>query len=135
MELSGFDVIVVGSGFFGATIAERAASQLDLKVCVLDRRSHVGGNCFSEHDGATGIEYHKYGTHIFHTNSDDVWQYINKFTSFTNYVHKVYTVHNDALYSMPINLSTICNFFGRFLSPTEAKKILSTSDKIPPSSH
>ena len=72
MALRDYDVIVVGAGFYGATLAERVANGLGRSVCVLERRRHVGGNSYSEADDATGIEYHKYGSHLFHTNSDEV---------------------------------------------------------------
>jgi phytoene dehydrogenase-like protein len=87
------DLVVVGSGLFGLTIAERAANDLGLRVALIDRRSHIGGNAYSENDPATGIEVHRYGAHLFHTSNERVWEYVNRFTSFTNYVHKVYTSH------------------------------------------
>jgi UDP-galactopyranose mutase len=121
-----YDVIVVGAGFYGATIAERVANELGRKVLVLERRRHIGGNCYSEEDRETGIEYHKYGSHLFHTNSEEVWSYVNRFTSFTNYRHRVLTVHKGQVYTMPINLGTICAFFGRYMSPSEARELLAT---------
>jgi UDP-galactopyranose mutase len=123
MALRDFDVIVVGAGFYGATIAERAAA-LGRKVCVLERRSHVGGNSYSEIDANTGIEFHKYGSHLFHTNSEDVWRYLHRFTTFTNYRHRVLTIHKGQVYSMPINLGTTCAFFGRYLTPAQAQELL-----------
>ena len=80
------DFLVVGSGFYGCVIAERIASVLKKNVLIIDKRDHIGGNCFSEIDKATKIEYHKYGTHIFHTSNQKVWNYINKFTKFKNHV-------------------------------------------------
>ena len=71
-------LVVVGSGFFGLTIAERCASELGLKVLVLERRSHLGGNAYSEFDPETGIEVHVYGTHLFHTSNKKVWDYVNR---------------------------------------------------------
>jgi UDP-galactopyranose mutase len=124
MDLSVFDVIVVGAGFFGATVAERAANVLGRKVCVLDRRPHVGGNAYSEVDAETGIEFHRYGSHLFHTNNEEIWQYLHRFTSFTNYRHRVFTVHRGKVYSMPINLDTICSFFGRYMTPGEARALV-----------
>ena len=85
------DLLVVGSGFFGLTIAERAANDLGLKVLVIDRRSHIGGNAYSAPDPETGIEVHEYGAHLFHTSNTSVWEYVNRFTSFTSYRHRVYT--------------------------------------------
>ncbi|HWG42003.1 MAG TPA: UDP-galactopyranose mutase [Gemmataceae bacterium] len=124
MALRNYDVIVVGAGFYGATIAERTAAVLGRKVCVLERRDHIGGNSYSETDSQTGIEYHKYGSHLFHTNSEEVWRYLHRFTSFTRYRHRVLTVHNGQVYPMPINLGTICAFFGRHMSPSEARALI-----------
>jgi len=118
------DIVVVGSGCFGATVAERAATQLGRKVCVLEKRPQIGGNCHSELCRDTGIECHTYGTHIFHTSCRNTWEYINKFTKFTDYRHHVMTTHRDAVYSMPINLGTICAFFGRRLTPEQARALI-----------
>jgi UDP-galactopyranose mutase len=123
MALRDYDAIIVGAGFYGATLAERIAS-LDRTVCVLERRTHIGGNCYSERDSSTGIEYHKYGSHLFHTNSEEVWRYLHRFSSFTNYRHRVLTVHKGQVYPMPINLGTICAFFGRYMSPSEARELI-----------
>ena len=84
---SSYDLIVVGSGFFGLTVAERAATQLGKRVLVLDRRDHLGGNAYSEAEPTTGIEIHKYGAHLFHTSNERVWEYVNQFTDFTGYQH------------------------------------------------
>ncbi len=124
MALRDYDVIIVGAGFYGATVAERVATVLGRKVCLLEKRPHVGGNSYSEEDPATGIECHKYGSHLFHTSSDEVWNYLNRFTAFTSYRHRVLTVHEGQVYSMPINLGTICSFFGRHLSPSEARQLI-----------
>lgn len=120
MQLSAFDVVIVGAGFYGATIAERAASQLGCKVCVIDRRSHIGGNAYSEVDAESGVEVHRYGTHIFHTNSERVWDYLKQFTEFTDYRHRVFTIARGQVYSMPINLATVSAAFGRPMSPQDA---------------
>ncbi|MCC3267952.1 UDP-galactopyranose mutase [Arthrobacter gengyunqii] len=118
------DLVVVGSGFFGLTVAERAAKELGLKVAVLDRRHHIGGNAYSEKETQTGIEVHRYGAHLFHTSNERVWEYVNRFTEFTNYVHKVYTSHKGEVYSMPINLGTINQFFRSSMGPAEAKALI-----------
>ena len=75
-----YEYVVVGAGFFGAVIAERIATVLDKPVLVLEKRDHIGGNCHSQLDSETKIEYHTYGTHIFHTSNEKVWDYISKFT-------------------------------------------------------
>ena len=118
------DLVVVGSGLFGLTIAEQAATELGLKVVLLDRRSHIGGNAYSENEEQTGIEVHRYGSHLFHTSNERVWEYVNRFTGFTNYVHRVYTRHNGIVYPMPINLGTINQFFNAAYSPAEAKALI-----------
>ena len=118
------DMVIVGAGFYGATIAERAANEAGLKVVIIERRSHIGGNCFSEIDPATGIEVHRYGPHIFHTSNMAVWSYINRFTTFTGYVHRPFTVHRGEAFALPINLGTICQFYRRHLTPDEARALI-----------
>ncbi|MFT4185997.1 MAG: UDP-galactopyranose mutase [Micrococcaceae bacterium] len=118
------DLVVVGSGLFGLTIAERAANDLGLKVVILDRRHHIGGNAYSEKEKQTGIEVHRYGAHLFHTSNERVWEYVNRFTEFTNYVHRVYTNHKGIVYPMPINLGTINQFFNAAYGPEEAKALI-----------
>ncbi|WP_243793875.1 UDP-galactopyranose mutase [Saccharopolyspora gloriosae] len=119
-----YDLVVVGSGFFGLTIAERTATQLDKRVLVLERRSHIGGNAYSEAEPETGIEVHRYGAHLFHTSNRRVWEYVNQFTDFTNYQHRVFTIHRGQAYPMPINLATISQFFGRYFTPAEARQLI-----------
>ncbi len=104
------DLLIVGSGFFGLTIAERAAAS-GRKVTVIDRRHHIGGNAYSEDEPETGIEVHRYGAHLFHTSNPTVWEYVNRFTTFTDYVHRVYTNHKGVVFPLPINLGTINQFF------------------------
>lgn len=123
-ELKKADLVIVGAGFYGAVIAERAANDAGLKVLVIDRRSHIGGNSFSERDPETGIEVHRYGPHIFHTPNETVWSYINRFTSFTNYTHRPFSVHRGEAFPLPINLATICQFFRRHLTPDEARALV-----------
>ena len=118
------DIVIVGSGLFGLTIAERCANELGLKVLVIDKRDHIGGNAYSEPDPRTGIEIHKYGAHLFHTSNERVWEYVNRFTSFTPYVHHVYTTHDGVVYPMPINLGTINQFFSAAYSPDEARALV-----------
>lgn len=118
------DLVVVGSGFFGLTIAERAAQELGLKVAVLDRRHHIGGNAYSENEQQTGIEVHRYGAHLFHTSNERVWEYVNRFTDFTSYQHKVYTSHKGEVFPMPINLGTINQFFRTSMGPGEARAMI-----------
>ena len=119
-----FPVVVVGAGFFGATIAERVANDAGVPVLVLDRRSHIGGNAWSEVNTETGIEYHIYGSHLFHTSSEEIWRYITGFSEFTDYRHRVFTVHGGQVYSMPINLGTISSYFKRHLTPDQARELI-----------
>ncbi|MCK8613498.1 MULTISPECIES: UDP-galactopyranose mutase [Gordonia] len=121
---SSYDLIVVGSGFFGLTVAERAATQLGKRVLVIERRNHLGGNAYSEAEPTTGIEVHKYGAHLFHTSNDRVWEYVNQFTDFTNYQHRVFALHNGQAYQFPMGLGLISQFFGRYFSPDEARKLI-----------
>lgn len=118
-------VLIVGAGFSGAVLAERIASVLRVPVTVIDRRDHVGGNAYSEVDPATGIECHKYGPHIFHTKNKRVWNYVQKFSPFSNYQHKVLTQYRNKIYQMPINLKTINDFYGVNLNPSEAEALIS----------
>ena len=118
------DLVVVGSGFFGLTIAERCATELGLKVLVVERRYHLGGNAYSEIDPETGIEVHKYGTHLFHTSNKKVWDYVTKFTDFTGYQHRVFAKVKDQVYSFPMNLGLINQFFGTSHTPDEARALI-----------
>jgi UDP-galactopyranose mutase len=126
MELRDYSYIVVGSGFSGAVIAERIASQLGQKVLVIEKRDHIGGNCYSETDPETGIEFHRYGTHIFHTSNERVWNYIRQFTTFNNYRHQVLSNHKGRNYQFPINLETINQFYHVNLRPFEVDEFMAT---------
>ena len=119
-----YDLVVVGSGLFGLTIAEQAASRWGLRVAIVERRSHLGGNAYSEIDPETGIEVHKYGAHLFHTSNERVWKYVNRFTSFTSYVHRVWTTVDGVVYPMPVNLGTINQFFSAAYGPDEARALI-----------
>jgi len=121
-----YDLVVVGSGFYGLTVAERVASELGRRVLVLERRPHLGGNAYSEIEPETGIEVHRYGAHLFHTSNSRVWDYVNGFTDFTSYQHRVYTVHNARVYPLPINLATICAYVEQHLTPAQARELIRT---------
>jgi UDP-galactopyranose mutase len=118
------DLVIVGSGFFGLTVAQQCAENLGLNVVVVDRRSHLGGNAYSEKDPETGIEVHRYGAHLFHTSNERVWEYVNRFTAFTSYQHRVYTNFRGQVFPMPINLGTINQFFDAAYSPDEARALI-----------
>jgi UDP-galactopyranose mutase len=118
------DLVVVGSGLFGLTIAERCANDLGLEILVLDRRHHIGGNAYSAPDPETGIEVHQYGAHLFHTSNQRVWDYVNRFTTFTGYQHRVFTKYQGQVYTFPMNLALINQFFGRSFTPDEARALV-----------
>ena len=123
------DYLIVGAGLFGSVLAERIAAEREVDgrtahVVVIDRRPHIGGNCWSEIDADTGVEYHRYGTHIFHTNSVTAWDYITRFTEFNSYQHQVLTRSHGRVYQMPINLATINAFYERDFTPSEAEAFL-----------
>ncbi len=120
------DLVVVGSGFFGLTIAERCANELGLKVLILERRHHLGGNAYSEPEPETGIEVHVYGAHLFHTSNEKVWEYVNRFTDFTGYQHRVFCKYQGQVYSFPMNLGLINQFFGKSHTPDEARELIAT---------
>jgi len=124
MSVGQADLVIVGSGFFGLTIAERAAEDLGLRVLILERRHHIGGNAYSEAEPQTGIEVHRYGAHLFHTSNNRVWEYVNRFTKFTGYQHRVFSIYKGRVYPMPINLGTICEYFGSAMSPDEARALV-----------
>ncbi|GAA2389923.1 UDP-galactopyranose mutase [Gordonia cholesterolivorans] len=121
---STYDLIVVGSGFYGLTVAERAATQLGKRVLVVERRDHIGGNAYSEAEPETGIEIHKYGAHLFHTSNERVWEYVNQFTDFTGYQHRVFAMHNGQAYQFPMGLGLVSQFFGRYFTPDEARALI-----------
>jgi UDP-galactopyranose mutase len=123
LDPSAADLVVVGSGFYGLTVAERAAAD-GARVLVLERRSHLGGNAWSEPEAETGIEVHTYGSHIFHTSNARVWEYVNRFGRFNSYRHHVWTVHRGQVFPMPIGLATMTQFFGRVLSPEQARELV-----------
>ncbi len=116
--------LVVGCGLFGSVIAERLSTILNEKVTIIDKRNHIGGNCYSAIHDETGIEYHAYGTHIFHTSNSQVWEYIKKFTDFNGYYHQVLSTYKNKVYQMPINLETINSFYDINLKPFEVHEFL-----------
>ncbi|CAM3361852.1 UDP-galactopyranose mutase [Tsukamurella hominis] len=115
---------MVGSGFFGLTVAERTAAELGKRVLIVERRPHLGGNAYSEAEPETGIEIHKYGAHLFHTSNERVWEYVNKFTDFTGYQHRVFAMHKGQAYQFPLGLGLVSQFFGRYFTPDEAKALI-----------
>src|SRR3954452_15803355 len=107
----GYDVVVVGAGFAGSVVAERLATEAGKRVLVLDRRPHIGGNAYDELDAA-GILVHRYGPHIFHTNSPEIFDYLSRFTAWRPYEHRVLACVRDQLVPIPINRTTLNRLFG-----------------------
>jgi UDP-galactopyranose mutase len=124
MDFIDADYVIVGVGFFGATLAERIANDSGKKVVIIEKRKHIGGNCYSEINKETGIEYHTYGTHVFHTSDKKVWDYINRFTTFNGYYHQVLTTFKNKVYQMPVNLETVNSFYNTNLKPFELESFL-----------
>jgi len=120
------DLVVVGSGFFGATVAERVANKLGKSVVVIEKRNHIGGNAYSYFDDQTGIEVHKYGSHLFHTSSQKIWEYVNNFTGFNDYKHSVIAISKGQVFSLPFSLHTLSQIYRKHISPSEAQKIFKT---------
>lgn len=118
-----FDYLVVGSGLYGSVMAERLRSA-GKRVLVVEKRDHVGGNCATYIDPTTKVPIHQYGTHIFHTNSQRVWDYIRSFGDFNDYRHRVLTRHDGRDFQMPINLNTINQFFRIQLEPDQVEAFL-----------
>jgi len=117
------EIAIVGAGFSGAVLARELATA-GYKVHVFDSRSHVAGNCHTERDLESGVMVHRYGPHIFHTDNVRVWKYLNQFTAFMPYTNRVKTTTGGQVYSLPVNLHTINQFFGETFSPSEARAFI-----------
>ena len=122
--------LIVGAGFSGAVLARTLVEKLDCRVTILEERAHIAGNCHTERDAATGVMIHQYGPHIFNTNQQHVWEYVNRFGVFRPWVNRVKAVTPRGVFSLPINLHTINQFFGKTFNPAEARAfIASLGDK------
>ncbi len=115
-----YDYLVVGAGLFGSVFAYEAAKR-GKTVLVVDKRSHIGGNIYTENVG--GINVHKYGAHIFHTNNKKIWDYVNRFAEFNRYTNSPVAVYKDELYNLPFNMNTFSKMWG-IKTPEEAKAII-----------
>lgn len=120
------EICVVGAGFSGAVLARELAQSGKYFVQVVDERSHVAGNCYTARDKETGVMVHEYGPHIFHTSREDVWNYINQFATFGPYTNRVKAKTSFGIFSLPINLLTINQFFRKSFNPQEARAFLTT---------
>jgi len=118
-----FDYLIVGAGFAGAVLAERLASQSGKKILIVDKRSHIGGNTYDFHN-KDGLLVHKYGPHIFHTNSKEIYEYLGKFTHWRPYEHRVLASVDGMLVPIPINLNTINTLYGLTLSSGDVDQFL-----------
>lgn len=115
-----YDYLIVGCGLFGTVFAQQAAER-GRKVLVIEKRPHIGGNCYTEN--IEGINVHKYGPHIFHTSDERVWKYVNRFADFNHFVNRPKVRYGDKLYSFPINLMTLYQLYG-VKTPMQARKKL-----------
>src|SRR5450432_4401701 len=123
--------LIIGSGFSGAVLAHQLATRSDCSIDIWYERDHIGGNCHTKRDEQTGIMVHQYGPHIFNTDRKEIWDFVNKFIELKNFPHKVKAITNGKVYSMPVTLHTINQFFDKTFSPAEAKKFLeSVSEKV-----
>ena len=118
-----FDYLIVGAGFAGSVMAERLAADAGKKVLIIDKRPHIGGNAYDHHDEA-GILVHKYGPHIFHTNSKEVFEYLSAFTEWRPYQHRVQACVDGQLLPIPINLDTVNRYYGAQLHLVRSAEVL-----------
>ncbi len=123
-----FDFLIVGAGFAGAVMAERLASQLNKKVLIIDKRSHIGGNTY-DHYNNDGLLIHKYGPHLFHTNSREIFDYLGQFTTWRPYEHRVLASVDGMLVPIPINLNTINQLYGLQLSSNQVDEFLRSKEE------
>jgi UDP-galactopyranose mutase len=122
-EEAGYDYVIVGAGFAGSVLAERLASESGKRVLIVERRPHIGGNAYDEYDAA-GVMVHRYGPHIFHTNSPKVVDYLSRFTAWRPYEHRVLADVDGKLVPMPINLTTLGALYDREFSAAQAEAFL-----------
>lgn len=123
-------IAIAGAGFAGAVLARQLAESGQYEIDVFDVRPHVAGNCHTKRDEKTGVMVHEYGPHIFHTSREDVWDYVNRFGKFGAYTNRVKAITRKGVFSLPINLLTINQFFGKKMTPPEARDFVgSLGDK------
>ena len=116
--------LIVGAGFSGAVLANQLAAQLDCIIDVWDERSHVAGNCHTKRDAETKVMVHEYGPHIFNTDKKNIWDFVNSFVEFIPFINRVKANYKGNIYSLPVNLHTINQFFNKTFGPEEAKAFI-----------
>lgn len=116
--------LIVGSGLSGAVLAHELAENLDCQIEIWEEREHIAGNCYTSEDPETGIMVHRYGPHIFNTDKEHIWKYVNRFAKFRHFVHWVKAMHKGKIYSLPVNLDTLNSFFGKTFTPASAREWL-----------
>ena len=122
--------LIIGAGFSGTVLADQLVKHSDCTIDIWDERDHLGGNCHTSRDAKTGIMVHQYGPHIFNTDKKEIWDYVNSLGEFRPYVHRVKAMSKGKVYSLPVNLHTINQFFDKSFNPEEAKEfITSQADK------
>ena len=118
--------LIIGSGFSGAVLAHQLTRNTDCHIDIWEERNHIAGNCHTSQDEETGIMVHRYGPHIFNTDKKEIWDFVNSFTVFSPYVHRVKAMYNGNVYSLPINLLTLNQFFNKTFTPQTAREFLTT---------
>lgn len=122
--------VIAGAGLAGAVLARELAEAVDCHITIFEAKNHIGGHVYTERDQATQIMVHKYGPHIFNTNREDVWNYVNRFARFRPFVNRVKAKIDKGIFSLPVNLHTINQFFGKTFTPDEARRFIeSVADK------
>jgi UDP-galactopyranose mutase len=118
--------LIIGAGFSGAVLAHELAKNMDCHIDVWEEREHIAGNCHTSRNEETGIMVHRYGPHIFNTDKKEIWDYVNSFTQFRPYVHRVKAMYNGEVFSFPVNLHTLNQLFKKTFSPATARDFLKT---------
>jgi UDP-galactopyranose mutase len=118
--------LIIGAGFSGCVLANYLAKKMDCTIQIWDERNHIGGNCHTQRDEITGVMVHQYGPHIFNTDKKHIWDFVNSFGEFKPYVHRVKAKTGNSVYSMPVNLHTINQYFNKNFTPDEAKDFVNS---------
>ncbi len=116
--------LIVGAGFSGAVLANQLSKHLDCTIDIWDERAHIAGNCHTKRDKETNVLVHEYGPHIFNTDKKEIWDFVNSFVEFKPFVNRVKANYKGNIYSLPVNLHTINQFFNKTFNPEEAKKFI-----------